>query len=70
MDMKKKIIVLCSFVYVLGVLNASGQDTTAFYKQVDFCIEKSFEDNMKQVDFKKQKPSELEKRNFTDSKFY
>ena len=70
MDMNKEIIVLCSFVYVLGVLNASAQDTTAFNKQVDICIEKSLEDNMKQVDFKKQKPSELEKRNFTDSKFY
>lgn len=70
MDMNKEIIVLCSFVYVSGVLNASAQDTTAFNKQVDICIEKSLEDNMKQVDFKKQKPSELEKRNFTDSKFY
>lgn len=70
MDMDKEIIVLCSFVYVLGVLNASAQDTTAYNKQVDICIEKSLEDNMKQVDFKKQKPSELEKRNFTDSKFY
>lgn len=49
MDMKKKIIVACSIVYVLGVLNASAQDTTAFNKQVDFC---------------------MEKRNFTDSKFY
>ena len=49
MDMKKKIIVACNIVYVLGVLNASAQDTTTFNKQVDFC---------------------MEKRNFTDSKFY
>lgn len=49
MNMKKKIIVACNIVYVLGVLNASAQDTTAFNKQVDFC---------------------MEKRNFTDSKFY
>ena len=49
MDMKKKLIVACSIVYALGVLHASAQDTTAFNKQVDFCIEK---------------------RNFTDSKFY
>ena len=70
MNMKKKIIVACNIVYVLGVLNASAQDTTAFNKQVDFCIKKNLEDNMEQVDFKKQKPSEFEKRNFTDSKFY
>lgn len=36
MNMKKKIIVACNIVYVLGVLNASAQDTTAFNKQVDF----------------------------------